>query len=91
MHDILRVLAASENKHWSEYLAELVVLYKSTPHTSTNVSPHFLVFRNGLDHNNDTGGDIVLVSEHVHGLRDAHKRAETRMTTLAILKKQKAV
>jgi len=44
LHDRLRTLAQKDKRRWPEYLPELVYSYNTTPHSSTQYSPYFLMF-----------------------------------------------
>jgi len=44
LHDRLKTLPPENKKRWPEYLAELTYIYNATPHASTGMSPHYLMF-----------------------------------------------
>lgn len=42
--EILRAYVADNPKSWSEYIVPMTAAYNITPHSTTKVSPHFLLF-----------------------------------------------
>ena len=44
LHDLLRTLPPEQKSKWPQYPPELVQAYNNMPHTSTEFSPHFLLF-----------------------------------------------
>ena len=43
-HKMLKTLEGDKKKKWPEYLPELCYIYNSTPHSSTGVSPHMMMY-----------------------------------------------
>lgn len=44
MHDLLRTLEPETKSKWPDYLQELTYAYNVTPHSSTDLSPYFILF-----------------------------------------------
>ena len=44
MHNLLQSLPPEQKRKWLEYLLELVYVYNATPHSSTGLSPYYMLF-----------------------------------------------
>ncbi|MCW4347301.1 MAG: RNase H-like domain-containing protein, partial [Candidatus Thiodiazotropha endolucinida] len=44
MHNLLRTLSPDQKKRWPDHLSELVYVYNITPHSSTGLSPYFMMY-----------------------------------------------
>ena len=87
MHDLLRTLSAKQKRCWSRFLPELTYAYNSTPHSSTGLSPFYIMFGREpclpvdalLDRREkDTAVQKDWVSLHQERLQDAYKLAMAR-------------
>lgn len=54
---MLRPLEPKETENWSEHISELLMVYNSTPHASSETCPHFLLF--GRDVGDKLPADLI--------------------------------
>ena len=77
LHDMLRTFPPEKKKRWPEYLAEMTYIYNATPHASTRLTPHYLIFgrhpRLPIDLLLDTTDSWV--GQHQEHMRDIMKLA----------------
>ncbi|KAL8624895.1 hypothetical protein ACOMHN_016191 [Nucella lapillus] len=99
MHNLLKTLTAEQKQRWTEYIAELVQMYNSTPHSSTGFSPFYLMFgrepRLPLDlflGEQSEGGERMpaeWLKEHLKKLRVAHDKAGEQIRAEAAKRKER--
>ncbi|KAL8614109.1 hypothetical protein ACOMHN_026326 [Nucella lapillus] len=99
MHNLLKTLTAEQKQRWTEYIAELVQMYNSTPHSSTGFSPFYLMFgrepRLPLDlflGEQSEGGERMpaeWLKEHLKRLRAAHDKAGEQIRAEAAKRKER--
>ena len=97
MHGLLRSLSPEQNRQWPELLPELVQAYNSTPHASTGLSPHLLLFGEepqlpvdallGNTKSSSTAGYVDWVRTHRNWLREAHELADKQQRIAAAKRK----
>ncbi len=44
LHDRIKTLPPDKKKRWTDHLQELVFIHNSTPHSSTGLSPYYMMF-----------------------------------------------
>ena len=89
---LLRTLSPEQKLKWPQYLPELVQLYNSTPHATTRLSPHEVLFGSeprlpiDLCLPRDPPEPVSSASEmlyrHLRRLRQLHETAGHRLATL---------
>lgn len=62
MHNLLKTLSPEQKKKWPEHLQELVYVYNATPHSSTGLSPFYMLY----------GRKPTLPLDHLLGTADIH-------------------
>ena len=90
LHGMLKALPATKKRRWAEHLPEVVHAYNTTIHSSTGLTPFYLMFgrscrRNidvvlGLDR--DGSGNIPSggwPAQHQQRLREAYELAKTQL------------
>ena len=91
LHDRLRTLPPEKKKRWPEYLAEMTYIYNATPHASTGLTPHYLMFgrhpRLPIDLLLDTTDSWV--GQHQEHMRDIMKLASENTTRNAQIRRDR--
>jgi len=100
MHSLLRGLPPEKKSHWPDHLPALVQMYNCTPHSTTGISPHFLLFgqdpRLPIDallgirrQEPDATGPVEWIRAHRARLLDAHRRATALQAEAAAARKER--
>jgi hypothetical protein len=87
LHNLLKTLEEEKKRKWPDHLSEVVHIYNATPHSSTNMSPFYLMFGlearlpidNLLEGAIDTRPAKDWLAGHAQKMRDAQRMASANL------------
>ena len=97
LHNLLRTLENEHKRKWPEYLQELIFAYNTTPHASTGLSPHYLLYGREarlpidiyLNLPREEDEPVPWVSAHRQRLNSAYQIVQRRLKQAAEERKRR--